>query len=124
MQQRGEDLSSETRAFEHVQTAGKILDAGQLRSVATQRERRELRRRPAESQEIARDELGASAQRKPERLRGREPRQVDLDRDVEAVEPFEHAEIPVDVEGGIEQPELVLEVLMLGRGLAFQALPQ
>jgi hypothetical protein len=27
LQQRAEDLSSETCAFEHVQTAGKILDA-------------------------------------------------------------------------------------------------
>ena len=27
VQQRAEDLSSETRAFEHVKTAGKILDA-------------------------------------------------------------------------------------------------
>jgi hypothetical protein len=30
----------------------------------------------------------------------------------------------VHVEAGIEQPELVLEVLMRGRGLALQALPQ
>ena len=62
VQQRDEDLSSETRAFEHVTTAGKILEARQLRSVTTQRERRELRRRPAARQEIALDELGASAQ--------------------------------------------------------------
>src|SRR4029450_10545548 len=75
VQQRGEDLSSETRAFEHVKTAGKILEARQLRSVTTQRERRELRRRPAEGQEIARDELGASAQRKADRqCAGRQPR--------------------------------------------------
>ena len=65
VQQRDEDLSSETRAFEHVTTAGKILEARQLRSVTTQRERRELRRRPAARQEIALDELGASANHSP-----------------------------------------------------------
>jgi hypothetical protein len=125
VQQRGEDLSTETRAFEHVKTAGKILDARQLRPVTTQRERRELRWRPAERQEVALDELGASAQRKPERRRrGREPRHVDLDGDVEAVERLEHAAIPMHVEAGIEQPELGLEVLMHGRGLALQASPQ
>ncbi len=37
---------------------------------------------------------------------------------------FEHAAIPVYVEAGIEQPEPGLEVLMHGRGLALQALPQ
>jgi hypothetical protein len=68
---------------------------------------------------------GAGAQRKPERrFRGREPRYVDLDGDVEAVERLEHAAIPMHVEAGIEQPELGLEVLMHGRGLAFQASPQ
>ena len=44
-------------------------------------------------------------------------------RDVEAVERLEHAEIPVHVEAGIEQPELGLELLMYGSGLV-QALPQ
>ena len=87
MQQRDENLSAETRAFEHVKTAGKILDARQLRSVTTERERRDLRRRQAERQEIALDEGRTSAQRKPERrCRGREPRHVDLDGDVD-VEP-------------------------------------
>ena len=125
MQQRGEDLSSETRAFEHVKTAGKILETRQLRSVTTQRERRERRRRPAERKEIALDELGASAQRKPNRrFRDREPRHVDLYGDVEAVKRLEHAPIPLPVEAGIEQPELGLKVLMRGRRLAPQALPQ
>ena len=89
------------------------------------RERRDLRGRQAERQEIAFDELGAGAQRKPERrFRGREPRHIDLDGDLEAVERFEHAAIPVHVEAGIEQPELGLEALMHVRGLALQAPPQ
>ena len=88
-------------------------------------ERGDIRRRQAERQEIALDELGAGAQRKPERqFRGRAPRHGGLDGDVEAVERLEHAEIPVHVEAGIEQPELGLEVLMYGRGLSLQALPQ
>ena len=91
----------------------------------TSRQRREILRRQAERQEIALDELGASAQRKPERrFRGREPRHVDLDGDVEAVERPEHADIPMHVEAGIEQPELGLEAPVHGRGLALQALPQ
>ena len=57
VQQRGEDLSSETRAFEHVKTAGKILEARQPRSVSTSRQLGELARQ-AERQEIALDELG------------------------------------------------------------------
>ncbi len=47
-----------------------------------------------------------------------------LDGDVKAVERLEHAAIPMRVEAGIEQPELGLEVLMHGRGLALQAPPQ
>ena len=62
---------------------------------------------------------------RPERqFRGREPRQVDLDGDVEAIERPEHAEIPRHVEARIEQPELAFEVLMHGCSLALQALPQ
>jgi hypothetical protein len=89
------------------------------------RERREIRRRPAERQEIALDEPSASPQRKPERqFRGREPRDVDLDGDVEAIERPKHAEIPGPVKARIEQPELGFEVLMHGCSLALQALPQ
>jgi hypothetical protein len=79
----------------------------------------------AERQKIALDQLGASAQRKPKRqFRVRASPYGGLDGDVEAVERLEHAEIPVHVKAGIEQPELGLETLMYGRGLSLQALPQ
>ena len=113
-------MSSESRALEDVQTAGKILEARQQRPVNAKREPRDLRRRHAERYEVAFDELGASAQGEPEGwLSGCEPCDVALYGNVEAVECLENAAILVHVETGIQQTELGLETSMHPRSFAF-----
>jgi len=114
-------LSSEARTLEDVQTAGKILEARQRWPVNAERERHELRRRQAERHEVTSDQLGASTQREAERwLRGREPCDVGLDGNVEAVECLENAAVPMQVEPGIHQSELGLETSMNRRGFTLQ----